>query len=182
MKMHQTTIPQIRLICLAAITGVLLSCGGKTEQAEKKATQSEVAPALAQTGPQFADATVAKAWKYYMHLRKSLVETSAADASVAANALQEALGDSQPELRQLAVAIAREQDVEAQRVLFSEFIGKSEAYFTSALSSGTLYKQYCPMAFGNKGGYWLSDVAEIRNPYFGDKMLTCGTVAETIAN
>jgi hypothetical protein len=117
-----------------------------------------------------------------MDLRKSLVETSATGASAAATGLQEALADDQPELRALAAAIAQEQDVEAQRGLFSEFIGKSETYFARALSGGTLYKQYCPMAFGNKGGYWLSDVAEIRNPYFGDKMLTCGTVAETIVN
>ena len=30
------------------------------------------------------------------------------------------------------------------------------------------------MAFNNEGAYWLSDAEQIRNPYFGDKMLTCG--------
>ena len=115
-----------------------------------------------------------------MDLRKALVETNATEAAAAAGALSGALRTAQPELSGLAAAMASEQDVEIQRALFSEFIGASEAYFTDALSGGTLYKQYCPMAFGNKGGYWLSDVAEIRNPYFGDKMLTCGTVATTI--
>ena len=31
-----------------------------------------------------------------------------------------------------------------------------------------------------KGGDWLSGEKEIRNPYFGDKMLTCGFVKTTI--
>lgn len=43
-----------------------------------------------------------------------------------------------------------------------------------------VYYQYCPMAFDNKGAYWLSNVREIRNPYFGDKMLKCGEVADSL--
>ena len=39
-----------------------------------------------------------------------------------------------------------------------------------------LYLEYCPMAFGNKGAFWLSSDKEIKNPYFGDKMLKCGEV------
>ncbi len=44
----------------------------------------------------------------------------------------------------------------------------------------TLYKSYCPMYNDNKGGMWLSASKDIRNPYFGSKMLKCGTVKETI--
>jgi Cu(I)/Ag(I) efflux system membrane fusion protein len=43
-----------------------------------------------------------------------------------------------------------------------------------------IYYQYCPMAFDNKGAYWLSDTKEIRNPYLGDKMMTCGSTKEVI--
>lgn len=42
------------------------------------------------------------------------------------------------------------------------------------------YRQYCPMAFHNKGAFWLSGEKEIRNPYFGDTMLTCGEVKSEI--
>lgn len=42
------------------------------------------------------------------------------------------------------------------------------------------YVQHCPMAFDWEGADWISDVEEIRNPYFGDEMLTCGTVEETL--
>ena len=45
----------------------------------------------------------------------------------------------------------------------------------------TLYKQYCPMAFNDQGAYWLSKEEEVFNPYFGDLMLHCGYVQETIS-
>lgn len=36
------------------------------------------------------------------------------------------------------------------------------------------YVQHCPMANNNKGADWLSKEKEIRNPYFGSSMLSCG--------
>lgn len=45
----------------------------------------------------------------------------------------------------------------------------------------TLYQQYCPMYNKGKGGSWLSASKEIKNPLFGSKMLTCGSVKETIS-
>ncbi len=44
----------------------------------------------------------------------------------------------------------------------------------------TLYLQFCPMYNNNKGGKWLSEVKEIKNPYFGSKMLTCGSIKKQI--
>lgn len=43
-----------------------------------------------------------------------------------------------------------------------------------------LYVQHCPMADNNKGANWLSLDKEIRNPYYGDAMLTCGSVVHEI--
>ncbi|WP_299323071.1 efflux RND transporter periplasmic adaptor subunit [uncultured Maribacter sp.] len=39
-----------------------------------------------------------------------------------------------------------------------------------------LYLQKCPMANKNKGAFWLSKDKDIRNPYYGDEMLTCGSI------
>lgn len=47
-------------------------------------------------------------------------------------------------------------------------------------TGATIYYQYCPMAFNDKGAYWLSNADSIMNPYFGKKMLTCGEVKETL--
>jgi hypothetical protein len=57
-----------------------------------------------------------------------------------------------------------------------------EHLFASGISSGTIYKQHCPMAFNNTGASWFSDLPEIRNPYFGNKMLKCGEVEKTITS
>ncbi|MBU0469082.1 MAG: efflux RND transporter periplasmic adaptor subunit [Candidatus Omnitrophica bacterium] len=37
-----------------------------------------------------------------------------------------------------------------------------------------IFLNFCPMAFNNEGGYWLQDSEDIKNPYFGAKMLKCG--------
>ena len=39
----------------------------------------------------------------------------------------------------------------------------------------TFHEFYCPMAFDNRGASWLQDSVEIANPYFGSKMLRCGS-------
>ena len=47
-------------------------------------------------------------------------------------------------------------------------------------SSQVLYKDFCPMYNNKKGAIWLSELKEIKNPYYGKKMLTCGSVKEEI--
>jgi Cu(I)/Ag(I) efflux system membrane fusion protein len=50
----------------------------------------------------------------------------------------------------------------------------------TGLKGDTIYHQYCPMAFNDKGAFWLSDKPAIENPYFGHKMLTCGETRDTL--
>jgi hypothetical protein len=44
----------------------------------------------------------------------------------------------------------------------------------------TLYQDFCPMASNNKGAMWLSETEEINNPYFGSKMMKCGSIQKQI--
>ena len=44
----------------------------------------------------------------------------------------------------------------------------------------TLYQIYCPMYDNNKGGKWLSESNEIKNPLLGSKMMKCGSVSQVI--
>lgn len=72
-------------------------------------------------------------------------------------------------------------DIEAQRKAFSNLsdnLYKSVKAF--GLGGKEAFYEFCPMAFNNEGAYWLSEQAEIKNPYFGDKMLTCGSVKEKL--
>lgn len=43
-----------------------------------------------------------------------------------------------------------------------------------------IYVGYCPMYNDNKGATWLSETKEIKNPYFGKDMNTCGTIKEEL--
>lgn len=80
-----------------------------------------------------------------------------------------------------AQALASEKTLEAKR---KEFEMLSDALWsltrTVKYDGETVYYQYCPMAFDNKGAYWLSNQAVIRNPYFGDEMLECGKVEDSL--
>ncbi len=43
-------------------------------------------------------------------------------------------------------------------------------------SSQKLYQDFCPMYDDGKGAIWISEFKEIKNPYFGNKMIGCGSV------
>jgi membrane fusion protein, copper/silver efflux system len=72
-------------------------------------------------------------------------------------------------------------DMSAMRVHFEPL---SEAFIETARTLGaigqTWYVAFCPMYDDDRGAYWLSEFEEIKNPYFGDMMLRCGEVRETL--
>lgn len=74
------------------------------------------------------------------------------------------------------------QDIDAARVVFEkvseQMIGLEKRYMKG--HADTHYLAYCPMAFNNKGAYWIQDKKGIRNPYFGAQMLKCGEIKETL--
>ncbi|MFO7862466.1 MAG: efflux RND transporter periplasmic adaptor subunit [Salinivirgaceae bacterium] len=44
----------------------------------------------------------------------------------------------------------------------------------------TIFVQHCPMADNNKGADWLSTERDVKNPYYGSSMLTCGEVTKEL--
>ena len=130
---------------------------------------------------EFADGMTEKVWQNYLQLRTALVGSDAGGARTAAGNLAESFTDERPQLRTLAQQLAATDELAEQRRLFSDFTAAVEPLFSEGLTSGTIYKQYCPMAFDNTGANWFSDAEPIRNPYFGDKMLTCGKTVATIS-
>lgn len=72
--------------------------------------------------------------------------------------------------------IRESDDIEAQRKSFA--IYNNSLFFMAkafGIADQQVYYQYCPMAFDNQGAYWISGTKEVLNPYFGDKMLHCGS-------
>lgn len=78
--------------------------------------------------------------------------------------------------------LAAARDIASARKYFKPLSGQmialAEAF--GPFGAAAIYVQYCPMADNNTGADWLSLDAQIRNPYFGDAMLTCGSITETI--
>lgn len=72
--------------------------------------------------------------------------------------------------------------IDKQRKQF-EFLSKSliKTVKVFGLQDQTYYVQHCPMANNNKGADWLSQNPKILNPYFGDRMLSCGIVKDTLS-
>ena len=75
----------------------------------------------------------------------------------------------------------KDETAEHQRIIFEQTSNAMYGAIKAAgYKSNQLYRQYCPMAMNDKGAYWLSNETEIRNPYFGSKMLECGEITDTL--
>lgn len=130
----------------------------------------------------FNDDRIAGVYGHYTHVKTALVNTNSEEAQNGGEMLVEALDgiENNTEALKAAQTIANSEDVNEQRTAFLDLSAAMENLLSGAVASGEIYKQYCPMAFDGKGGAWLSSSEEIRNPYYGDKMLKCGSVRETI--
>ena len=77
--------------------------------------------------------------------------------------------------------ILNKNNLEAQRDHFVQLNKQMVAIATQLKTlQNTVFIQQCPMANNNKGAFWLSAEKNIRNPYFGSMMLTCGSVVKTL--
>lgn len=79
--------------------------------------------------------------------------------------------------------ISKSDDLEKQRDQF-RFLSDAliNALTVFGVADQTYFIQHCPMANNNKGANWISKDPKIKNPYYGDKMLTCGTNADTLTS
>lgn len=134
----------------------------------------------------------------YLQLKNALAKDNGKDAAAAGNEIVATLAsvdmkslskeqmksymDIADDLKEHAEHIgANAAKIEHQREHFV-MLSKDVADLIKTFGNGgqTLYKDYCPMANDGKGATWISELKEIKNPYQGSKMLTCGSVKETI--
>jgi len=122
-------------------------------------------------------------YPHYLTLQEALVGEDIVKAKEAALLIEEGSKslDGGESLNAAAGKILSVKTIEEQREFFSSL---SEALITliksNGVSAGEFYVAHCPMASNNKGANWISPSKTIKNPYFGDKMLTCGSVEETL--
>jgi len=75
----------------------------------------------------------------------------------------------------------KDESCEKQRLAFGMISSAIYGLLKNVeIKNAGIYHEYCPMAFNEKGAFWLSDESEIKNPYFGKKMLECGEVTDSL--
>lgn len=133
----------------------------------------------------------------YLQLKNAFTKDNTNDAATAGKALETSLKNFDKS------SLTAEQkktfeDIESDAVEHAEHIGANagklahqrehfdmlskDVYdLVKAFGAGqTLYKDFCPMYNDNKGAIWLSETKEIKNPYLGKAMPTCGTMKEEL--
>lgn len=71
--------------------------------------------------------------------------------------------------------LAKAGGLDKQRAAFNDVSTSLWKAVKSEKVEMSLFYQYCPM----KKAYWVSKEKDIKNPYYGSAMLTCGKVVET---
>ena len=107
----------------------------------------------------------------------NLVETiNQVDAQMLAGETRKAWTDQQKALVSTMDYFTKTEDLDLLRKAFSDLSDRLyHTLVTFEVQTGG-FRMYCPMAFDNNGGFWLSGSEEIRNPYMGQQMLTCGNI------
>lgn len=128
----------------------------------------------------------------YFLLKEALVKTDATAATKKANEMVVALEAVQMDQLSMdahmvwmktmkgliadAKSIESSTDIKKQRTFFKTVSTNVYDLMKVAKPETTAYYQYCPMVKAN----WLSQDEAIKNPYYGNSMLTCGSTVETI--
>jgi Cu(I)/Ag(I) efflux system membrane fusion protein len=144
-------------------------------------TRNSTASETAQMKQMPAKTDLSNIMQVYLEMKDALVQSNAKLTTHKAKSLQNAFAKSGlPEsslkrLRSPLREIATSSDLSKQRTAFAIF---NTAFYPIVLQAHlggkAIYYQHCPMFNNNKGAYWLSADKEIRNPYYGDEMLSCG--------
>jgi hypothetical protein len=131
----------------------------------------------------------------YILIKNGLVADNLVDAAKGGTAMVDAFskfdmtklsGDTHKEYMEIMESAKEhaehivKSDINHQREHFEALSTDVNDLVTLLGTEKTLYHDFCPMANNNKGAYWLSEVKDIKNPYFGAKMLKCGSVKKQI--
>lgn len=163
--------------------------GGMSGMQESHSTMNDAKSSLAISAK--AKQELRELFESYFELKDALVADDYETASEASKDLQQKLkgvemnlfnGEAHAIWMQLAPQLEKANtkgmiasNIEDLRTAFID-ISKSIIELNQRFQPTTYptYVQHCPMANNNKGADWLSKEKEIRNPYFGSSMLSCG--------
>ena len=184
-------------IATAAI--VLSACGNSNNDTKEasKAADTAMTTTTAGNNATTQNASVDEAVNAYLQLKNALTTDNGNDAATAGKQLHEAVlkldnasftadqkkvyDDVKDDIKEHAEHISTNAGKIAHQREHFDMLSKDMIDLVKVVKpSQTLYKDHCPMYNDNKGADWLSEVKDIKNPYYGKKMLECGEVKEEI--
>lgn len=139
---------------------------------------------------------LSKVYDQYFAVKNALVKDNGNTASAEALALMQAIREVdmksmsaeehtawmkvEKSLLLHAEHISETKDIAHQREHFSMLSQDMYALIKVFKAGETVYFQHCPMYNDGKGADWLSKENTVKNPYYGNSMLSCGKTTETI--
>lgn len=121
----------------------------------------------------------------YFKIQEELVNDKSENVMTNAAALKTAVEAAEFDNKDFMLASVEEllkaKTITDIRIAFKPLSDHMIAYAENNPVSSNVYLMHCPMAFHNKGADWLQNSEKLYNPYFGSKMLTCGSTKKTIA-
>ncbi len=115
---------------------------------------------------------------HYVLIQTELTKDSVKGLDEHANAIAKAVKGDDMKMLSLDVAkqaetLAKAKDLKAAREAFKPLSASLVKYLAdSKAGKGTYHEVYCPMVKAS----WLQKETDIKNPYMGKAMLTCGTL------
>lgn len=177
----------LKTIALTVFSAALVACKGTPKNEAANETPAETKnEASKPPRPQpltIQDETLNAIFPHYGQLTEALIAGKLAEAKIVASTIEAGAsgGKGSPSLKRFASQIVSAPSLDVQRKAYGKLSEAMAALVKKAgVKNGSLYVTYCPMANENEGAYWLNPSREIRNPYMGEKMLTCGEVKETL--
>lgn len=170
-----------RILGIAILTA-LMACN----QSEKKTVEtkdSNQVDSSIKTSVVIKDEKKSEIFGQYEDLKNALVNSDSSEAKKSATKLEKSLATYEgcESTASIARKISETTNIVFQRKEFTALSMDLIAFIKSGeIEKGTIYVQHCPMANKGDGGDWLSTEKDIKNPYYGKGMLTCGRVVEEI--
>ncbi len=170
---------KIKFLPVLGLAIALAACNGAANKAAKDTTTDSTKKVSAVLPD---EDKVSDVLKDYYTLKDNLVASDSAAAKTSAAKLETELASVKGcnEAAGVAGQIAATSNISSQR---EQFLTLSKDVITLAKGfkpEKTAYVAFCPMTNKGKGGYWLTDTKEVKNPYYGKAMLTCGSIKEEI--
>jgi len=178
-----------------------MDMGGDSKKKEKKVEKDDAEEGASMemdmgVDPKFS-AQISDVVTAYIALKNDFIASDAKRAASDAKVVKKAMGnvkmdllkgdnhmmwmDMMKPINSAVDKIIKSSDVEEQRLAFSDLSDGLYKTITMFKITGlNMYYQFCPMAKDSEGAYWLSLDREIKNPYLGEAMLTCGETKETL--